>query len=320
MILLMKKAWSARKAWLAAAVIAALITTGCSSGNASRGGLDRNVGGQSASLDLIHVHGLGYSPDGTQLYVPAHDGFRVFSDGLWARPPGTEHDYMGYVATDDGFYSSGHPSLDSDLVNPLGLVKSTDLGQSIVTLGFAGQSDFHVMGVGYYNHAIYVANNQPNPTLPEGVHHSLDDGKTWKASALQGLMSLPLQIAVHPTQANRIAVATEFGLFLSDDYGETVSPLGEETLVTATQFSLSGAELYAGSKTLLVYNPATGKVRELSVPQLKDNDAISYIAVAPERPEELVFATFLKNIYRSVDGGATWVAIALEGKVQQIEP
>lgn len=57
---------------------------------------------------------------------------------------------MGYVATDNGFYSSGHPHPSAGLINPFGLIKSSDGGHTLTKLGFEGESDFHLMGVGYW--------------------------------------------------------------------------------------------------------------------------------------------------------------------------
>src|SRR3546814_19465798 len=41
-----------------------------------------------------------------------------------------EHDYMGFATTREAFYSSGHPAAGSNLINPFGLIKSTDAGKT----------------------------------------------------------------------------------------------------------------------------------------------------------------------------------------------
>ena len=266
-----------------------------------------------ATVEIPHLHGLGFSADGRQLIVPAHDGLRIFADGAWQVPEVPAHDYMGYAATDTGFYSSGHPALGASLVNPLGLVKSTDGGATLMTLGFAGESDFHWMAVGYRNHAIYVLNAVPNSRLGAGLHYSLDDGKTWQQSAAQGLTAQPIQLAVHPIQANTLALATEGGLLLSMDRGASFMPIPPVGQVTAVAFSPDGTQLLAGGTTLMTYNLADGQVTAMRAPQLGAEDAISYIAVNPVQPQELAFATFERNIYRSEDGGQTWQQIVRAG-------
>ena len=158
---------------------------------------------------MPHTHGLGFSADGSQIIVPAHDGFRIFADGVWQTPALPVHDYMGYAPTNDGFYGSGHPGPASQLVNPLGLVKSTDGGKTLDHLGFEGESDFHLMGVGYASHVIYVVNPAPNAKLQVGLFYSVDDGQQWQQSAARGLTVPPTQIAVHPCEAATVALATE---------------------------------------------------------------------------------------------------------------
>ena len=140
-------------------LVAALTLSGCGTPTPAMGGADtgqsRGADAQGrtdraggADVEMPHIHGLGFSADGQQLLVPAHDGLRVYAGGRWQVPELPAHDYMGYAPTDNGFYSSGHPAPSAGLVNPLGLVKSTDGGKTLTTLGFQGQSDFHLMGVG----------------------------------------------------------------------------------------------------------------------------------------------------------------------------
>jgi hypothetical protein len=103
----------------------------------------------SQPVEFPHIHGLGFSEDGNRLFVPAHIGLVVFENNAWHIPALPTHDYMGYVAVDTGFYSSGHPDLSTDFPPLLGLVKSEDEGHSIQSLAFGGESDFHLMSAGY---------------------------------------------------------------------------------------------------------------------------------------------------------------------------
>lgn len=265
-------------------------------------------------VEMPHIHGLGYTADGRQLFVAAHDGLRVFAGGRWSIPDLPAHDYMGYAATDSGFYSSGHPHPAAGLVNPLGLVKSGDGGQTLTTLGFEGESDFHLMGVGYRNHAIYVFNPTPNSRLAVGLYYSLDEGQSWQQSALQGLTANPIQIAVHPTEANRIALATEGGLLLSSDYGDTLAPVGGSGPVTAVAFAPQGDRLLFGAQTLSAYTLADEQVAKLPDPPISSDDAMAYLAINPTQADEITLATFQRHIYRSVDGGQSWLQIVEAGR------
>ncbi|HRO60999.1 MAG TPA: glycosyl hydrolase, partial [Burkholderiaceae bacterium] len=95
------------------------------------------------AITLTHVHGLSYSADGQQLLIPSHHGLAVFSEGRWSKAAGPAHDYMGFSATRDALYSSGHPAPRSGLTNPFGLIKSKDGGTTWQKLGLEGESDFH---------------------------------------------------------------------------------------------------------------------------------------------------------------------------------
>ncbi len=106
-------------------------------------------------VELMHVHGLAYSADGKQLLIPSHHGIAAYADGQWAKMPGPEHDYMGFSATHNALYSSGHPAVGSKLVNPFGLIKSTDAGKTWQQLGLEGESDFHTLATSYETNAVY---------------------------------------------------------------------------------------------------------------------------------------------------------------------
>src|SRR3546814_4333774 len=63
-----------------------------------------------APIQLMHVHGLAYSADGKQLFIPSHRGIAIYADGQWAKMPGPEHDYMGFSATRNALYSRDRKS------------------------------------------------------------------------------------------------------------------------------------------------------------------------------------------------------------------
>ena len=96
----------------------------------------------AGSLTLKHIHGLSFSADGSQLFIPSHDGVAIYTKDGWSAAPGPRHDYMGFAVTREFFYSSGHPAPGSPLHNPFGLIKSPDHGQTWRPLGLAGEADF----------------------------------------------------------------------------------------------------------------------------------------------------------------------------------
>src|SRR3546814_17411184 len=90
-----------------------------------------NAASQSAAtIQLMHVHGLSYSADGTKIFIPSHRGLAIYSQGHWSTADGPPHDFLGFSATRDALYSSGHPAPGTNLVNPFGLIKSPDGGRT----------------------------------------------------------------------------------------------------------------------------------------------------------------------------------------------
>lgn len=269
-----------------------------------------------SDIELMHVHGLGFSGDGAGLFVPSHDGLKVFEAGVWSEAAGEPHDYMGFSMVDDGFYSSGHPGAGSSLENPFGIIKTTDMGENLEMLDLYQEVDFHGMAVGYNTHAIYVLNPQPNSRMDEsGLYYSIDDAKTWTKSEMNGLQGSIFSIAVHPTDEAIVALGTGEGVFLSNDFGQSFDSLSDSP-ATAIAFSPAG-ELLAGSVseevTLTTFDRETNEQSPLSIPSLNEENAITYIAVNPQDEKQIAFATAEKDIYMTKDAGETWNQIAEKG-------
>ena len=257
-----------------------------------------------------HIHGLGYTSDGEELYVPAHDGLKVYKDGAWTIPTEREkHDYMGFSMFKGGFYSSGHPSPNSELANPLGIVKSTDKGKTIDILDLYEEIDFHGMTVSYETQEIYLFNPAENSRMDQpGFYYSTNETKTWNQSMLQGLVGQATSLAAHPTEEGIVAIGTDQGIFLSDDYGNNFERLSDSEAVSAVSFDHQNNLLVATQSEeakLLKINLPSNEVNELSIPSLEE-DAIAYVKQNPINKDELVFATNAKDIYFSNDGGETW--------------
>lgn len=268
-------------------------------------------------ITFKHIHGLGYTSDGEELYVPAHDGLRVYKDGSWTNPKeGDNHDYMGFSMFSDGFFSSGHPAPGSDLANPLGIVKSTDKGKTLEQLGLYGEIDFHGMTVGYDTREIYVFNPSENSQMDQmGFYYSVDEAKTWTQSELKGLQGKAIGLAAHPTKQGIVTIGTNQGIFLSDNYGNSFEKLPVSGAVSAVSFDHQNNLLIATESNvakLLQLNLSTNEINELSIPDLKD-DVITYVKQNPAHNNELVFATKKRDIYFSHDEGETWEQSVDEG-------
>src|SRR3954465_931344 len=148
---------------------------------------------------LTHVHGLAYSADGNKIMIPSHFGLAVYENGKWSKAPGPQHDYMGFSATAQNLYTSGHPAPRSSLINPFGLMRSRDGGKTWEKLGLEGETDFHVLGTGWNTNVVYVWNPAPSSRLARaGLHFTADDGKIWKAAGAAELVGDPIAVAAHP--------------------------------------------------------------------------------------------------------------------------
>ncbi len=100
----------------------------------------------------IHVHGLGINPADGSLFIATHTGlFRVGPTSRKAvRVADRNQDTMGFsVVGPNRFLGSGHPDVDEareqNLPSRLGLIESTDSGESWQPISLLGEADFHVL-------------------------------------------------------------------------------------------------------------------------------------------------------------------------------
>lgn len=275
-------------------------------------------------LTLTHVHGLAYSADGARIMMPSHNGLALFENGRWSKAPGPEHDYMGFSATRDALYSSGHPAPGSGLKNPFGLIKSSDAGKTWKKLGLEGESDFHALATSYRTNAVYVLNTGANSRMTQpGIFHTRNDGLQWLRAAGRGLANAPRSLAVHPDDASIVAAGTVDGLYLSRDSAGQFERIIGGRQVLAQTFDLDGRHLWfsshAGQPALMRIALTAGAQPEaVSLPPLKD-DAVAYIAQHPTRHSEIAIATFNRNVYVSRDAGGNWTTIAVAGVTQSAD-
>jgi photosystem II stability/assembly factor-like uncharacterized protein len=269
-------------------------------------------------VTLTHVHGLAYSSDGKKIYIPSHHGLAIYSGGKWSKAAGPQHDYMGFSATQDSFYSSGHPAPGSGLINPFGVIRSTDAGMTWTRLGLEGETDFHVLATSYGTNAIYVYNPAPNSRMKtSGIYYTLNNGFMWKRAPASGFSGEPSGLAVHPSDPKVVVIAAKTGFYLSTDSGDNFRAITKGAQGLAAFFDLDGEHLwlssYAGAPALARANIKTGEKNDITLPPLT-RDAVSYIAQNPAARNEFVMATFERNVFTTQDGGRTWHQIARAGK------
>jgi photosystem II stability/assembly factor-like uncharacterized protein len=274
----------------------------------------------AGTVTLTHVHGLAYSADGKNLYIPSHHGLAVYAGGKWSKAPGPQHDYMGFSATKDGFYSSGHPARGSGLINPFGLIRSTDGGKTLVKLSLEGEMDFHLLATSYGTNAVYVYNPAPNSKMKTpGLYYTLNNGFTWKRAQANGFNGAPTSLAVHPTDPKVVVMAAKSGFYLSTDSGDSFSAITKGAQGLAAFFDLDGDHLwlssYAGTPALARTNLKTGAKNAAALPPLT-RDAVAYIAQNPVSRNEFAIATFERSVFLSKDMGKSWTQIAQNGQAK----
>ena len=275
--------------------------------------------GVRAQVTLTHVHGLAYSADGQQLMIPSHHGLAVYRNGKWSKAPGPQHDYMGFAGTSSHLYSSGHPAPNTNLVNPFGLMRSADGGMTWEKLGLEGETDFHLLAASWNTNAVYVWNPEPSSRIrDEGLHYTLDDGKSWRRAKMTGFRGKPISLAVHPDDPKLVAMGTSQGVFESSDAGESFKRIAPGP-GTAVFFDLDGNHVWYGGfdkeARLARARLRAGPAAQVTLPPLGD-DAVAYIAQNPKKRDEYAVATFKRSVYLSIDNGASWKQIADGGKAK----
>ena len=173
----------------------------------------------------IHIHGLGINPGDRTLFIATHTG-------LWRSPPGearservgeSRQDTMGFtVAGPDNFLGSGHPDpkarVERGLPPHLGLIRSTDAGQTWQPISLGGQADFHVLRA--FRGRIYGFDAGNGRLLI-----SRDAGRTWRERPSPGEL---IDLAVNPKDPRRLVATTDRGLFSSTDEARSWSRLGTQ--------------------------------------------------------------------------------------------
>lgn len=190
-----------------AAVVAAVVLLGGRAGQPSTGG--------QQPATVAHVHGLGIDPADGALYAGTHYGvFRLPEGEPATRVADRVQDFMGFtVAGPDHYLASGHPGEGQGGPSSLGLIESTDGGQTWESLSLAGEADFHSLEARHGR--VYGLNSLTGELMVS------QDKATWETRS-----ELPMaDFAVSPEEPDVIVATTEQGLVRSADGGRSFEPL-----------------------------------------------------------------------------------------------
>jgi hypothetical protein len=176
----------------------------------TRLGGDAGPGGGADNLE--HVHGVGVDPADGTLYAGSHYGlYRAPKDGTLDGPVADRvQDFMGFTVVGRGhFLASGHPGEDQDGPDSLGLIESTDAGQTWTTRSLAGEADFHALA--YRHGTVYGFNGLTGEFM---VSTGMENWETRSTVPMA-------DFAVSPEDPDTILATTEQGPALSTDGGRT---------------------------------------------------------------------------------------------------
>jgi hypothetical protein len=190
----------------AAAIALAALLTGCSA--AGPASADATTAAATGAPPAAHVHGVAIDPGDGTLLLATHEGLMEVGDGGEVTAAGPVVDLMGFTVTGPHHYlASGHPGLHTDLPQPVGLIESTDGGETWTPLSRAGASDFHAL----------TALGEAGVLGYDGVLRRSPDGLTWEQL---GIPAEPRTLAAAP-DGGAVLATTAQGLLRSTDAGTT---------------------------------------------------------------------------------------------------
>ena len=283
---------SRRLAWAAWVTAVSLSLSACSAGSASPPRPDPTA----PDLGIEHVHGLGVDPADGVLYAATHFGlWRIPERGQATRVADRYQDTMGFTVVGPGtFLGSGHPDfqMDAGLPTRLGLIRSTDAGESWANVSLSGQADFHVLHALHGQIFAWDAGSSR-------IMVSDDAGRSWQTRSTLELRDLVVSPAVPET----LLATTANGLTRSDDGGRTWAPVPTAPPLTVLAWATADSLYGVGPDGLLHHSvdrgaswvargDVGGEPEALAVTVLGDVESL-YVAVSG------------KGILASTGGGAT---------------
>jgi hypothetical protein len=152
----------------------------------------------SSNTGLFRVAEDGDEPEKVEGTLETQDGTGQISEQLVVRFTG-----------DDELIASGHPPEGSQLPPALGLVRSSDAGQTWESVSELGNADFHAIQI---SGRTIVAGRYGEPQ----IDISTDGGKTFKGRKPPDAL---IDLEVDPADPKRWVATTQGGIFTSSDEG-----------------------------------------------------------------------------------------------------
>jgi len=281
---------TARRVALLSALALVVLTLGACADTTDNDPADRRVAHDPHLIG--HVHGLGIDPADGTLYAAGHFGvFRIDEHGTATRIADRWQDTMAFTVTGAGtFLGSGHPDLREDLPPHLGLIESTDAGETWRSLSLLGEADFHALEV--------VGDRVYGYDATNGRLMTTTDRKSWTTIAEGQLVD----IAVVPSRPDRVVVTTPSGAVLELHLNGSSRRLGAAPRLVWVDSDPDGR---------LVGSTAEGDLFTAAGPDGKWKRAgrVPGIPAALEVAKTAWYAATDEGIFTSADGGASWSVV-----------
>lgn len=177
-------------------------------------------------------------------------------------------------------------------------------------------SDPKTVYIGFGSENYALAHEPPSATeVGVGVIVSTDGGTTWQRAVDDDIERLSVfDLAVDPTDTQRVYVATGVGLYRTADGGQdwaAVSGLPQDRPLHAVAINpLDVNHLLVGIEGTGIYRSTDGGVSWQRISAgLEPNSGIHDIVFDPVNPAIVYASDVFSGIYRSTDGGEIWAKI-----------
>ena len=244
--------------------------------------------GNDGGTAITHVHAITRDTATGVILLATHQGLFLLENKELTQI-GPTVDLMSFTSTGDGCYlASGHPGPGVELPEPLGLVESTDGGQTWSVLSRAGESDFHALTAG------------PDRILAfDGQLRTSTDGRTWKTLTIP---SDPTALAIAPSGRATLAT-TEDGLLRSTDDGATWTSVDTPQLMSLVAWADDHTVVGAGPGGRLLISDDSGLTWTATGEAFGEVTALGASMTGGGAVETLLVAG--STVLRITDGGNT---------------
>lgn len=228
------------------------------------GGSQSGIAAGESIGSLSHIHSVRALGD--DIILGTHEGlFQYLNETTVKRMSPERFDVMGLAVSAKGLYASGHPGQGSKLVNPVGLLFSSDRGKNWKQVALTGVVDFHTLET--VGNELYGADSGSGQLM-----YSANAGKSWVKRDLNTFTD----IAPNPKVKASVLAVKDGILHRSVDALKTHKPVKTSFVVESIDWiagsllATSGKDLYQSTnsgtswKKLATMPAAIGSVTQSS--------------------------------------------------------